>query len=175
MGERLSGNKLAARMGVSRQRVDELIGEGRLARGDDGLIDTDEADALWANMDPDYLQRKAAAEATRAANEGKEPAEPEGRSQAEAFNRAKTADAVAKARSRVLDYEIKVGKYVLREEVKRGAFKAGKLLGSKLNNAANQLAPQLVGIRDVKSAHEIVQAYMTQLAADVRDELASLG
>lgn len=171
MSDRLSRAEVAERKGVSRQRVDELVKEGRLTPGDDGKIDAGDADALWEAMDPAYLLRKEAAERTR----GEEKAESTQKAHAENYNKARTAEAVVRAQSRRLDYEIKSGKYVLREQVKQGGFKAGKLLSSKLNNAANQLAPQLVGIKDVKAAHEIVQKFMTELAQDLRDELSSVG
>jgi hypothetical protein len=176
LGERLSSQAIGDLHGVSRQRVDELVKEGKLTRGDDGKIDSDEAAAFWTNMDPAYVQRKATAAANREAGEGADKAQkPAEGTNADAFHRARTAEAIAKAQQRRFDYETKIGKYVLREEVKRGGFKAGKLLGSKLNNAANQLAPQLVGVKDVKSAHEIISAFMQQLAQDVRDELSAVG
>lgn len=169
MGDRLTKAEVVERQGVSRQRVEELVKEGRLLVGDDGKFDSDDVDACWSNMDPAYLARKAAAEANAKAEKPKEG------SQADTYHKARTAEAVTKAQARQLDYQIKAGKYVKRDEVKRGAFKAGKLLAAKLNNAPNQLAPQLVGLKDARAAHEILQNFMAQLARDISDELASLG
>lgn len=164
MGERLTRGQLADQHKVSRQRIDELINEGRLIE-DRATVDSDEAAKVFAEMDPGYVVRE------RASREGARQPNPH----VETFNKARTAEQVMKARSAELAFNVKSGRYIEREKVKRSGFEAGKVFASKCGNFANRVAPLVAGLKDARAVHEVLAAEMTALVQEIRDELAGIG
>lgn len=164
MSERLTRGQLAEKHNVSRQRIDELVNEGRLHE-ERATIDSDEADKVFADMDPSYVARERASR-----DSGKQP-NPE----VATYAKAKAAEQVMKARKAELDFKIKSGQYVEREKIKRSSFEAGKVFASKCGNFANRVAPLLAGLKDVRSIHEVLGAEMATLVQEIRDELAGIG
>lgn len=160
MGERLTRGQLADRHKVSRQRIDELINAGRLTE-DRATVDSDESDRVFAEMDPGYVARQQG---------GREP-----NPQVAIFNKARTAEQVMKAKKAELDFNVKSGRFIEREKVKRSGFEASKVFASKCNNFANRVAPLVVGQKDARAVHEILSAEMATLVREIRDELAGIG
>lgn len=166
MGERLTRAQLADRHNVSRQRIDELINDGRLPE-DRGTVDADEAATVFAEMPVDYVARERA---SREAAPGR-PVNPH----VETFNKARTAEQVMKARKAELDYNVKSGRYVEREKIKRSSFEAGKVFAAQCNNFPNRVAPLIAGLKDVRAVHEVLTAEISKLVQEIRDELAGIG
>lgn len=165
MGERLTRGQAAERFGVTRQRIDELINEGRLTE-ERATVDADEAAEVFAAMDPAYVARE------RMSREGSaKPRDPV----MQAFNRAKTAEQIAKAKRAELDFSIRSGRFIDREKVKRSGFEAGKVFASKCANFPNRVAPLVANRKDAREVHEILTAEMAALVQEIRDELAGIG
>ena len=71
MGERVTQAEYARRRGVSAARISQLVKDGRIARGDDGLVDVEATDAnLDATLDQSkaHRDRQVAAASSAASN-----------------------------------------------------------------------------------------------------------
>lgn len=164
MGERLTRADIAKHFDVSVTRVGQLIGEGRLTE-ERATVDLEQAEALWASMDPDY---KARAQAQKAAKET-------GDKISTAFNAAKARHQVAKAKQAEIDLDKKRGLLVERELVTQQAYTAGKQFHAKLTAIPRQLAPQLALLTNPAEIEQLLTSAIDAAQAEIRNALAELG
>lgn len=164
MGERLTRADLAKHFDVSVTRVGQLIGEGRL-KEERATVDLEEAEALWASMDPDYRARAAAQKASRETGE----------KITTAFNAAKARTQVSKAKLIELELQKKTGLVVERELVTQQAYTAGKAFHAKLVAIPRQLAPQLALLTDPAEIERLLTSAIETATSEIRNALAELG
>lgn len=165
MGERLTRAEAAKRQGVSRQRIDELINDGKL-KEERATVDSDDLDALWAAMDPDYVARH------RMGKAGK-PVDPEAEKLGSLFNKAKTQKEVLRAQELELNLKIKRGQFVDKQQVTQQAFTVAKLVATRLQNLPRQLAPQVAVLLKAEECEEVIAREVARIISDMRDGLAS--
>jgi hypothetical protein len=164
MGERLTRSDIATHFGVSVTRIGQLIGEGRL-KEERATIDLEEAEALWASMDPDY---KARAAAQKAAKEN-------GEKTSAAFNAAKARHQIIKTRQAELELNKRTGLLVERNVVTQQAYTASKLFMNRLSQVPRQLAPQLALLTDPAECERLLSSTLEAATAEIRNALAELG
>lgn len=179
MGERLNRAQAAERQGVRRQRIDELIAEGKLTERNDSdgqgnYLDSDEIDAAWAGFDPDMVQRAALAKTLngKGADKAADPNAAQGAQVARVMAQAKAKAQVLKANDLEMDLQIKRGMWVLREAVVQQAYTAANMLSHRLHAAVQQLAPQVCVITDPGEAQELLNRILIEgILVDYRNDL----
>lgn len=163
MGERLTRAQAARRVGVSRQRIDAIIAEGRL-KEEGATVDADEVDAVWSTIDPDYAARRDAA--------AKPAVDPK---VAALFNQAKTKKELLRVQELELNLKVKQGAFVPRQLVTQQAYAVSKLVTTKLQNLPRQMAPQLAILLEPAEIEDLLSKEVDKLLQDLRDGLAELG
>lgn len=167
MGERLTRAQAAERKGVSRQRIDELINEGKL-REERATVDADELDELWNTFDVSYTARHHAGKAARA------PIDEEESRLRKLLNKAKTQDAVLKAQEREIELKVRRGQLVDKQMVTQQAYTVAKKASTQLQNLPRQLAAQLAVLTDPAEVEEVLARSINTIISEIRNELASL-
>ncbi len=163
-GQRLTRKEAAEHFGVSATRVGELIRDGRLAEAG-ATVDLEEAEALWASMDPDYRSRMVSQKAAKVVSDKIN----------ETFNRAKTAKMVAQAQEADLELKIKQGLFVPKQMVTQQAYTAAKQFHTRLTMLPRQLAPQLAIESSPAEIEQMLTSAIDVIVAEIRNALAELG
>jgi hypothetical protein len=157
MGERLTRKQAAEVLGVSRQIIDRMIGEGKL-KEDRATVDSDELIAVAEAQSVDHAVRAKGARPDQA--------------MAETLNKARTAKAVTDARRAELDFKIKQNLYVLRENVVQQGYAVAKAWSQKTASVGRRLAPLLATESDPAAIEQIVQREIDQITSEMRDGLS---
>jgi len=121
----VSRRKVAEALGISRQRLEKLIREGRIDETPAG-IDLEKAKAQYeASLD---AGRRAAYDAGRTGDLAAVP----GQGPVVSFAEARTRKELAHADRAELDYKIKAGLYILRDEVRAREFEIARKLRDRI-------------------------------------------
>ena len=131
--DRLSRKEIAAQWGVSTQRVDALVKEGRLVPGADKKFDPDEVAALRASFSPQHVMKE---QAQKAAGGAADPRHAQ-------FVQARTMDAVFKAKTRELQFKREQGVLVERAAVEAEGFEIGRILQQRIMAWPARMAAEL--------------------------------
>jgi hypothetical protein len=170
MGARATRGELAERFQVSRQRIDELVNGGRLTEHN-ATIDVEEAEKLWASFDPSYVQRdRAGKERRNGAGAGPEP-----NPLNEAFNRAKTAEQVTKARMAELKFKVESGAYVPRDLVRAEALAAAKAFAAAADTFPRRVAPMVAHLKDHAEIATVLEREIRAMLTEIRHALDGVG
>lgn len=174
MGELLTRKELAARLGVSRQRVERLIHQGRLTEVD-GKIDLDHAREVWEGIRPDYRTRSKvlAQDAEDASESGAEP-KVVSLTESRLFNQARAKRELYKAQAAELEYKRLAGTLVERERVQAESYAAARLLDQKLSQIPRQIGPQCAIINDPLECEQLISQALTAALEEFKDALAAL-
>lgn len=124
----------AAEKGVRRQRVDKLVTDGRIKVNKDGLIDRAQAEKVWAELSPAHVEKEALA---------KEIASGTPKGSESPILKARTLEAVVRAKQRELAYRREAGELVPVSEVKLEAFEIGRALQQRLLAFPARLSAEL--------------------------------
>lgn len=129
-------------MGVTRQYISKLVRAGKVTRGDDGLIDYDQAVAeIKRASNPDQKR----AQETREIRSRKPPKEV--RRSADELDRmlrvATLKERAAKAQLKELEFAHKSGEYLKKSEVQRDARAFAEYLKSRGDSLGSRIALQL--------------------------------
>lgn len=167
MGERLTRAEAAEQLDVSRQRVEELIKEGRLPEqheaGAGYFIDSEDVGRVAATLDIDK-KRPAS----------KPASDPQLELIARQSNLAKAKSAILKSQDQELELQIKKREYVPRSRVQAHAMSAGKLLTQRLQAACQQLAPQVCVLKTQEEALDLLKRVLLDgVLADFRNDIAT--
>jgi hypothetical protein len=171
MGERLTRGQAALRVGVKRQRIDELIKDGRL-KEEGATVDADELDELWATFDVTYVARDRTNK-----NKGGAAAAPDADNvrAMKTLNVARALSAKLKAQEAELDFKVKQGQYVPKQLVTQQTYTVLKMLSTRLTAMPRQLAPELALLLHPAEVQDRLSKEVDRLIQDLRDGLADLG
>ncbi len=159
--------------GVSRQAVAAAVKSGRIsdAVGDDGLIDVDLADRLWAeNTNPVQGEhghirkrvKKGEEEIIEAAvSVGIDPLRPP------SLSESKTLEAAYKARLAQLEYERLSGQVVDAEAVKKEAFRVARITRDSMLAIPDRLAAELAGVTEPFEVHQKMMSEIRNAITEV--------
>jgi len=174
MGELLTRRELAARLGVSRQRVEKLINQGRLLERD-GLIDFDHARAVWEGMRPDYRSRSKVLSGQQdgGTESGAAPNVVSLEDQ-RLFNQARARREMLKAQTAELEYKRLAGRLVERERVQAESYAAARLLDQKLSQIPRQIGPQCAVITDPSECEQLIADAINGALEEFKNALAAL-
>jgi excisionase family DNA binding protein len=168
MGERRTRAEAAEQLGVTRQRVEELIKAGRLPEqyetGAGHYIDSDDVERARASLDVDKKTAQASS---------KPAIDPQVEMLHRQHNLAKTKSAILKTQELELDLSIKKGEYVASAMVRATGTMAGKMLAQRLGAACQQLAPQVCVLKDQEAALALLRRVLIDgVLADFRNDIA---
>jgi len=152
---------------VNRSHISRLAKRGILIlRGK--LVDVAASDAVLDDKPVDQVLPEASgsAHAPRTA-----PDTPVGMPQPGSFAQARTAEMVFRARLRKLEYETKVGKFLLSDEVKVKWFTLCRTIRDKLLALPAKLAPQLAALSDVKDVRDLMDTEITAMLKGLHEEI----
>ena len=136
MAQGMTRKEVAAKWGVSRQRIDTLVNSGELVEGKDGLIDEAHADQVRAGQDPNRIDKEAVLkEVGGQANPQQKSNHP--------LVQARTMESVYRARYMKTRSERAEGKLVERDAVKAEAFELGRFAQQFLRSLPARLSPEL--------------------------------
>ena len=169
MGERLTRGQAALRVGVTRQRIDELIKGGKL-REEGATVDSEELDELWETFSPDHVNRDRNGKEMRGGGGAKVP-----NATAEIYNKAKAKSAIIKSQEAELDLKIKQGLFVSKQAVIQQCYSATKRITSRLQALPRQLAPELALLLSPGEVQDRLSKEIDALLQDLRDGLSDLG
>jgi hypothetical protein len=161
--EKINTTELARRLGISRQRVNELSRKGKLTRGPDGKWDPDKAHAELGRTLDSQQERRAKVETPRSKVERgfplREP-DPDGLpmtgSTHEMFNRARAAKEIAIAKERQLDLRLRQGELLEASEVERVWTEALTSFKNRLLSLPDKLAPKMAACSNVLECRAIM-------------------
>ena len=166
MAERIRTGELAKRLGVSRQRVNDLAREGKLTRDPDGLWDLDKARAeLSRTLDGQQKVKAQLGGVPPAATRARSEAAPEGAgipplaergSSHELFNRARAAKEMAIARERQYTLKKLEGSLLERDDVRRTWTAGLTAFKNRLLLVPDRLAPRLAVLGDILECREAI-------------------
>lgn len=160
MGELVNKLDYARMRGISRQAVYKAINTGKIvaAVDDNGMIDVEVADRLWAeNTHPFAGARshqkkrghKKPEEVIKAAMEiGIDPAS------VPTLMESKTVEAAYKAKLAQIEYEEKTARLVDAEKIKKEAFRLARVLRDSMMAIPDRLAAELAGVTDPFVVHQ---------------------
>jgi phage terminase Nu1 subunit (DNA packaging protein) len=174
MAIRVSRKELAAHWGVSTQRVDALVSSGALVPDDEGRIDRDAADQVRAGMNQNNAAKEAEAKAL-----GGQRADQQ--NQNHPLVKARTMQAVFKARDAELEFKKKSGEVVSTAEVAAQAYEAGRIVQSHLRAFSARLTSELAvfcGLPPAEAQVKIREALdrdVRAVIADMQTALSKLG
>ncbi len=151
MSNRIGTGELAKKLGISRQRVNDLAREGKLTREPDGRWDPGRAmDELAKTLDGQQ-QRRAKVQ-PRAIQHLPQPADSEGLpmtgSAHEIFNRARAAKEVAIAKERQLDLRRRQGELLEASDVELAWTRKLTSFKERLLAIPDRLAQKLAAISE---------------------------
>src|SRR3990167_5684757 len=159
--EGISRSELARRMGVSQPSVVERVRRGKCTLFADGSIDP-ASEAVWRAERGVGPLRVAPAPATTPETETRLAAPA-------TYTEARTAETVAKARLKQLEYDLARGLLVQASDVSDRWSALGAALRSRLMAIPGRLAGELVGVAD---AHTIPLAIDREIRAALQDAAA---
>lgn len=165
MSDFISKKQLADEKGVAYQRIDKMVREGKLALNEEGLISRSQAEEVWATLSPSHLEN----EAIKREVEGGASASPLDHP----LVKARTMEAVFRAKQRELTYKIDSGKYVPIEKVKTEAFDLGRSVQQKLLTLPARLAPELAVLAALP-ADQIEPAMRKRMTDEVKRIISDL-
>lgn len=131
--ERLSRKQIAEMWGVSTQRIDALVKDGRLVPGADKKFDPDEVAAVRASMSPQHVMKEQAQKEVGGAADQRHAT----------FVQARTMDAVYRAKSRELQFKREQGVLVERTAVEAEGFEIGRILQQRIMALPARMAAEL--------------------------------
>lgn len=164
MAKTASRAQYAKLRGVSRQAVDAAVKTGRIAAAvlEDGKLDVDLADKLWAeNTNPvvgehGHIRKRKQKDVESILNvvidAGIDPNAPP------PLAESKTLEAAYKARLAQIEYEEKSGKLVDAEKVKKEAFRTARITRDAMLSIPDRLAAELAGITEPFVIHQKLTA-----------------
>lgn len=168
--------------GVTRQSVAKAIKTGRLegAVNDDGLIDVDLADKLWAaNTNPDqgyhgHVKTRAARSGAQSddgvdLDELRELAQQVGidPNNVPTLAQSKTLEAAYKAKLAQLDYEERSARLIDMEQVKKQAFKLARLTRDAMLAIPDRVSAEIAGITDPFEIHKRISTEIRMAIAEI--------
>ena len=133
--------------GGSRYGVQKALRDGRITKEPDGTIDPDEADVEW----------------DRNTDEGKQTTDPRPAS----YQEARAIKEALSARMARLEYEERLGQLVSAKEVRREAFRRGRMLRDRLMAIPSRLAPQLAAEESAKAVAALLDRELREVLDDV--------
>ena len=146
----LSLRAYAKHRGVSHTAVQKAIRSGRITTNDEGLVDSERADAEWnAKTRPGQGRAKPTPSAT------KEPAEAPVTGGLDYF-RARAIRESYLARLAKIEFEEKTAKLISRDEVQVAAFTKARTVRDNLLNLPDRLAATLAAEPDADKVHQIL-------------------
>jgi hypothetical protein len=159
MSDRIGIGELAKRLGISRQRVNDLAREGKLTREPDGRWDPDRAmDELSKTLDSRHRRRAKVQQ--RGVRQDSRASESEGLpltgSAHEIFNRARAAKEVAIAKERQLDLRHRQGELLEASEVELAWTRKLTAFKERLLAIPDRLAQKLAAIAEDREIRAIL-------------------
>lgn len=177
MSERVDKTNYARMRGVTRQAVNAAIRAGKLmgSVGDDGLIDVELADKLWAeNTHPTrgyngQLKRRGGKRINNSPEEVIENAKKIGidPGNVPTLVESKTIEAAYKAKLAQIEYEEKVGTLIDAEKVKKEAFRLARVTRDAMLGIPDRVAAEIAGMTDPFAVH-------TKLITEIRNSIENL-
>ncbi len=158
-GERIGTGELAKRLGISRQRVNDLAREGKLTREADGRWDPDRAmDELAKTLDGQ--QQRHARVKPRTIPQTPQQTDSEGLpmsgSAHEIFNRARAAKEVAIAKERQLDLRRRQGELLEASDVELAWTRKLTSFKERLLAIPDRLAQKLAAVSEDREIRAIL-------------------
>jgi hypothetical protein len=152
---------------VNRSYISRLAKRGILVmRGK--LVDAAASDAVLDDKPVDQVLT----EPSQAAQTGRVGADSlAGSAQPGNFAQARTAEMVFRAKLRKLEYEVRVGKYVLTDEVKVAWYKLVRQIRDKMLALPSKIAPQLAALDDAKAVRDLMEAEITGILRGLQEEI----
>lgn len=167
MSERVSGNELAKRLGLTERAVRKHVLRGLYRRGADGKFDFEKCRALWqANRDPDSAIRGLAGGAAVT----KQPADDTLRLPETSLSKARTAHAALSAQRQKLLLDKERGELIKSEDAFAACRAVVSVVCERIDGAAAQIAARVVGLSRVE-AEKVAREILT----GVRAEISKLG
>ncbi len=156
VGEAVTKAAAARAMGVTPQRMGDLVAEGKIGQRPDGLLDLDVVERYFATMDP----------ADRAKGGKEAPQEDKRRIQEQD---ARIADRVYRAKERELIYKTKAGLLVPKAEVEELARTAAKKFSAYAENFPRSVAPLVVGKTEAQ-IRDVLEKRLSQMIEEIRGD-----
>lgn len=166
MTDRISRKDLAEEWGVTTQRVDKLVSEGKLIVGDDKLLSRAQADAVRRSLDPSLVEKEVIAKAVGGQTASvQDPSHP--------LVKARTMDAVFRAKSRELQFQKASGAVVAMAAIKTEAFEIGRALQQPLLAFPARLSAELATLAALP-ADQVEPAMRKVLQREVKVLISNL-
>lgn len=168
--------------GTSHVAVGKAIDSGRIKEGEDGLIDFEESDRLWAaNTTPAGAARNPSGVKKQAEEPPpREKPRPEPQTQTTpqpdgtagvSLVKAQTMRAVFSAQREKLKFEEESGKKVDRDEIRVNAFNRARRARDMLLSAPARIAPLLIGLTDVLQITMILEDEFRRVAEGIAGDV----
>lgn len=172
--KQLSRREVAERLGISRQRVEKLIREGRIVETPLG-IDFEKAKASYlATLDPAkravYEEKAGGAKKRDYARTGADETKDDDTGQIMNFAQARTRKEMANADRARLDYQIKAGQFISRDEVRAKEFEIARKLRDRLLGLPSRIANFVP-----PDAMKIITDEVDDLIREMQDDVAKIG
>ncbi len=154
-------NELARRLGVSRQRINELARLGKITKVGRGRWDPEQvARQLRLNLDPQQAPKAVAGPRSPL---GRDPeAMPMGSSH-ELFNRARAAKEMAIAKEKQLELKKREGQLLERDDVRRTWAAGLTAFKNRLLLIPDRLAPKVAALGGVLECREAIYSEVVEL------------
>jgi len=173
----MSITEYARHRGCDLKAVQYAVKTGRIQRGEDGRIESEQADKDWEkNTDHTRARygprrRNVRAEGVpswaaqqHAQGEAAAFADPQRQAGATNFSQARAAREIYEARIKKLEFEQMQGNLVSRRGMEVAAYNRGRIIRDAMMNIPNRIAAQLAAETDPATVHE-------QLEAEIRTVL----
>jgi len=173
LAQGMTRKEVAAKWGVSRQRIDTLVNSGELVEGKDGLIDEAHADQVRAGQDPNRIEKEAVLkEVGGQANPQQKSNHP--------LVQARTMETVYRARYMKTRSERAEGKLVERDAVKAEGFEIGVFCKQACMALPARLAPELAVLMSLpagevqRAIHAVLDREMRRFLQDLSEGLKQI-
>lgn len=170
MADRVSRKELAQRYGVTTQAIDKLVKDGRLKPGPDKKFDLEEADRVRSEQSAQHIEKEQLQKDIESESGGDAKSHP--------LLKARTMEAVYRAKSRELAFQREKGALVERKAVEADGFEIGRILQQRVLAWPARMAAELstlVALPDAER-YEAVRKCLDReaklLVGEIADEIS---
>lgn len=161
----VSVREFARRVGVTHPAVINAIRQGHITPLDDGTLDPDAARVQWeARRDPSRKKPSG--------RRGSQQTEQEKRV-ADTYQTARAAREVFDSKTREAKYNLLIGTMVLKVDVEKTAFDAGRRVRDRLLTVASRVGPVVAGVSDPAECSRIIELEIRQACEELADNVAA--
>ena len=154
----------ARRVGVSHPSVIWAIKKGHITPLADGTLDPEAARAQWeARRDPSRKTSPGRGGGSQKTDQEKRVSE--------TYQTARAAREVFDSKTREAKYNLLIGTLLLKSDVEKTAFEAGRRVRDRLMTVASRVGPVVAGVSDPAECSRIIEVEIRHACEELADKV----